>query len=79
MEDNSIREYINNQEYIKNSKKLINKLLNDHNYMGAFHSLLIALNTLNNNDKNEFIKYYHNDMVNKYTITGNHLTPAARY
>ena len=65
--------------YIKNQKIQIDKMLDDFNYRPAFILLVLTLSKLDDTDKNSFILYYNDFMVNKYTGFGSHINPVARY
>jgi hypothetical protein len=65
--------------YIKNQKTQIDKMLDDFNYRPAFALLVQTLSRLDDPDIKDFIQYYNDYMVNKYTNLGVHINPVARY
>jgi hypothetical protein len=69
----------NNYNFIKQYKTRITKLMNEYKYQEAFNSLIITLNNLNGNDRNDIIQYFYDLTYNKYNVIGNSLNPVARF
>jgi hypothetical protein len=65
--------------YISMQKKQIDKMLDDFNYRPAFTLLVLTLSRLDEPDIKDFIQYYNDFIFNKYTSSGTHLNPVARY
>ena len=68
-----------NEQYIKNQKLQIDKMLDDFNYRPAFNLLVLTLSKLNEIDTKKFIQYYNDFIFNKYTSFGSSLNPVARF
>ena len=56
-------EQLNEELYIETSKKNINNYLYTQNYRSAFLLIILVLERLDTNQKNEFIKYYSDNLV----------------
>jgi hypothetical protein len=69
--------------YILRSKRQINILLDQHNYLSAFNILVIVLSKLDEVNRRKFINYYNNYIhtINdeKYTENSKSLFPVSRY
>jgi hypothetical protein len=68
-----------NKLYISVQKTQIDKMLDDFNYRPAFNLLVLTLSKLNETDTKDFIQYYNDYIVNKYSNFGSHINPIARY
>lgn len=79
MENKNENKNENNDDYIKQKKIRITKLLSEYKYQEAFNLLIIILNKLNNNDRDVIIQYFYDFIENKYKLIGNTLNPAARF
>jgi hypothetical protein len=69
--------------YIFRSKRQINTMLQQQNYLAAFNILVILLSKLDNINKNKIICYYsnyiHSINEERYSENSRSLTPVSRY
>ena len=68
-----------NENYIKNQKTQIDKMLDNFNYRPAFHLLVLTLSKLNETEAKDFIQYYNDFILNKRSGYEIPLSQAARY
>jgi hypothetical protein len=54
----------NDELYISESRKNIDDFINKHEFRKAFGLLILVLERLDDNQKNEFIDYYSKNMAN---------------
>jgi len=59
----------NDNIYILSSKKNIDNFIHKQEYRKAFGLIILVLERLNNNEKEEFINYYSKNMANMGIFT----------